>query len=391
MLDWDDIFASLETRTEADVEHLRDIVKHQNAVATQGELVHESAQAEYVEIPKAHKTNYPFQTENPFREIANPFEEGMRIIEADGNLSVAALAFEAACEADSGHFDAWKMLGSVLSEVEREDTAIEALNEALKLSPTNLDIIMRLAISHTNEGASTFAYEHLEKWITTKYPQTTIPELEASDCLPTSLQLLDRIKDPFLQAARLSVTNGNDFDPDVQVGLGVLLFSAREFQLAADCFSAAIQSSVPGALNTESQLHLLWNRYGACLGNMDQYDEAIKAYEMALAIRPNFVRAKYNLGLLYYNKNEPLIAAKTVLEALIAGDIAESKDRAAMLKVVQVGISHGKLEEIMHRGEPSSMYDTLRKCCGSLLKWDLMEVVGPNMDLQWFHHELNKL
>lgn len=390
-LDWENLFASLETRVKTDVELLEDPANHQNVVTTQEELAPEIIEVDKLKLLKTHRTDYRFQDENPFCQMVNPFEEGMRVIEADGNLSVAALAFEAACDANPAHFEAWKMLGSVLSEVERENTAIEALNEALKLDSNSLNIIMRLAISYTNEGASSSAYQHLEKWITTKYPQIIVPEMDLSTSLPTSSQLLDRIKEPFLQAARLSVTSENDFDPDVQVGLGVLLFSAKEFQLAADCFSAAIQSSVPGALNTESQLHLLWNRYGACLGNMDRYNEAVEAYEMALAIRPNFVRARYNLGLLYYNKNEPLTAAKTVLEALIAGNTADSKARAAMLKVVKVGTSHGRLEEIMHHGEPTSMYDMLRKCCGSLLKWDLMELIGPNMDLWGFQQELDRI
>ena len=390
-LGWENIFASLDTKTKIDAELRDGRADHQEVVATQEELVLKHTGVDSLQLLKTHSTDYQFQDENPFSQLQNPFEEGMRIIETDGNLSVAALAFEAACESNPAHFEAWKMLGSVLSEVEREETAIEALNEALKLDPSNLDVMMRLAISYTNEGASSSAYDHLELWITTKYPQITIPRLDSSDYMPTSSQLLDRIKEPFLQAARLSVTSGNDLDPDVQIGLGVLLFSAKEFQLAADCFSAAIQSIIPGSLNTESQLHLLWNRYGACLGNMDRYNEAIEAYEMALAIRPNFVRARYNLGLLHYNKSEPLTAAKTVLEALIAGNTADSKTRAAMLKVVKIGTSHGRLEEIMHRGEPSSMYDTLRKCCGSLLKWDLMELVGPNMDLQRFQQELDKI
>jgi len=388
---WENIFASLETTTKTDVGLLEDLTCHQDMVATQEELVLENTEVDNLQILKTRMTDYQFQDENPFSKSINPFEEGMRIIETDGNLSVAALAFEAAAESNPAHFEAWRMLGSVLSEVEREETAIEALKEALKLEPKNLDVIMRLAISYTNEGASTLAYEHLETWITTKYPEITITNLESSDNLPTSLELLERIKEPFLQAARLSVTSGNDLDPDVQVGLGVLLFSAKEFQLAADCFSAAIQSTIPGSLNTDSQLHLLWNRYGACLGNMDHYNEAVDAYEMALAIRPNFVRARYNLGLLHYNQNEPLKAANTVLEALVAGKIADSKARAEMLKVVKIGTSHGRLEEIMHRGEPSTMYDTLRKCCGSLLKWDLMELVQPGMDLQRFQQELDRI
>ncbi|KAG9247860.1 hypothetical protein BJ878DRAFT_490612 [Calycina marina] len=388
-LEWETVFSSLEKETQASPAVYQSCSNSDGL----GSSLQNSAVCSHEppDLLSSHATDYRFQDDNPFSGFANPFGEGIRIIENDGNLSVAALAFEAACEANPLHFEAWRKLGSVLSEVEREDTAIEAFNEALRLDPSNLDVIMRLAISHTNEGSSGLAYNNLENWLKTKYPQITIPELRTSSVLSTSRELLDRIKEPYLQAARLSATSGVDFDLDVQVGLGVLLFSAKEYQLAADCFSTAIQFSVPGSLNADSQLHLLWNRYGACLGNMNRYEEAIEAYEMALAIRPSFVRARYNLGLLYYNRNEPGTAAKTILEALMRGNVSDTNARADMMKIVKVSTSHGRLEVIIQRGEPVAMYETLRKCCSSLFRWDLVEAVGPSMDLHWFQQELDRL
>jgi tetratricopeptide (TPR) repeat protein len=335
-------------------------------------------------------TDYQFQDENPFTESFDSFQEGMEILHNDGNLCFAVLAFEAACQKAPDHFDAWKMLGSVQSENEHESAAIIALKEALRLDPTSLDILMKLAISYTNEGTISLAHEYLGQWLRNKYPEIPITEFGPTNYAPTFSQSLERMKEAFIKAAQLSLTT-NKVDPDVQVGLGTLLFSAQNYELAADCFSSAIQTTVPGTTNIQSQLHLLWNRYGACLGNLGQHAAGIEAYEMALAICPNFVRARYNLGVVYYNKNEPLLGAQNTLQALKACEASENKARKDMLRIVKVGTSHGRLQEIAKRDEPTSMYATLQKCCGSLCRWDLVEAVGPNMDLRAFQAELDKV
>jgi len=343
-----------------------------------------------VQQPFLTTSDYRFKKYNPFIDSFNPFEEGMEIMRYDGNLSFAVLAFEAACQKEPRHFEAWRMLGSVQSENEQEIAAIIALNEALNIDPASLDIIMKLAISYTNEGTVSLAHKYLGEWLERKYPEIPIAEFGPTNYAPTFSQSLERIKEAFIQAAQLSLTTGN-VDPDVQVGLGVLLFSAQNYELAADCFSSAIQTTVPGTTNTQSQLHLLWNRYGACLGNMKQHEAGINAYEMALAIRPNFVRARYNLGLLYHNKNSPLLGAQNTLQALKASRAAKSQARSEMMRIVTVGTSHGRLEDIIQRDEPTSIYETLRKCCGSLCRWDLVEIIGPDMDLGAFEKALDMI
>lgn len=335
-------------------------------------------------------TNYIFQDENPFGNVENPFDEGMRIINDDGNLSFAALAFEAACQSDYTHLEAWRMLGSVQSENEREGAAINAFKEALSLDPKNLDVLIKLAASYTNEGLHSMAYECLEQWLRTKYPHIPVTELESDSELSSDEVFFRRIKKSYIQAAQYSSTN-ESIDPDVQVGLGVLLFSDQNYQMGADCFASAIHSITPGATNAESQLHLLWNRYGACLGNMGRHEEAIEAYEMALAIRPNFVRARCNLGLLYYNKDEAAIGARNILQALQAYRAGEAKSKQEMMKIVKVGTSHGRLEDLTYGTVPASIYDSLKRCCNSLCRWDLAEVIGPNMNLREFQKELDNL
>lgn len=332
-------------------------------------------------------SNYNFQDENPFTEISDPFGEGMRIIDDDGNLSVAALAFEAACQLDHTHLDSWIMLGTVQSENDREETAIMALTQALKLDPNNLSAIMKLAVSYTNEGRESLAYAELMKWLRTRYPHIPLDQVEMDIQYPKKPESLEKIKDSFLRAAQLSISR-NIIDPDVQVGLGVILFSEQNYEMAADCFASAIHSFTSGVESVGSQLHLLWNRYGACLGNMGKHEEAIEAYEMALAIRPNFVRARTNLGLLYYQKSDPKMGARHTLKALQEYRVGQSKAKSDMMKIVRMGSSHGRLEEVNYGPEPTSIYAALKKCCNSMGRWDLAGEVGPDMDFRKFEQEL---
>lgn len=80
---------------------------------------------------------YSFEVENPFLTHPNPYEEGLGLMET-GNLQDAALAFEAAAQKDPQNVEAWFRLGAVQQENEKENPAISALREAVRLNPSHL-------------------------------------------------------------------------------------------------------------------------------------------------------------------------------------------------------------------------------------------------------------
>ena len=167
-----------------------------------------------------------FEPQNPFQDCSNPYEEGIQIMDSGGNLSLAALAFEAAVQKDRQHVAAWVRLGSAQAQNEKETAAIRALEEALKLDPNNLEALMDLAVSYTNEAYETSAYRTLERWLATKYPELVTKPPDSANEEPsfgiTSRSVLhDKVTELFLRAAQLS-PSGESMDPDVQVGLGVL-------------------------------------------------------------------------------------------------------------------------------------------------------------------------
>ncbi|PGH12735.1 hypothetical protein AJ79_04096 [Helicocarpus griseus UAMH5409] len=335
--------------------------------------------------------DYLFEEENAFKSVSNPFEEGVRIIREGGNLSLAALAFEAAVQKDPQHVQAWTMLGSAQAQNEKESPAIRALEQALKLDPSNLDALMGLAVSYTNEGYDSTAYRTLERWLSVKYPQLVDPSTlsEDTDLSFTDRHILhERVTDLFIQAAQLS-PQGEHMDPDVQVGLGVLFYGAEEYHKAVDCFTAALASTESGISNRKDQVHLLWNRLGATLANSGRSEEAIEAYEKALTINPNFVRARYNLGVSCINIGCYPEAAQHLLGALSMHKVVEEEGRERARDIVGDGVDEAQLEHMIHisQNQSTNLYDTLRRVFSQMGRRDLSDLVISGMDVSVFRSE----
>ncbi|KAL2019466.1 hypothetical protein VTK56DRAFT_9582 [Thermocarpiscus australiensis] len=346
---------------------------------------------------------YLFEEENLFKDQPNPFEEGVRIMHEGGNLSLAALAFEAAVQKNPDHVEAWVYLGSAQAQNEKEEAAIRALEHALKLDPNNLDALMGLAVSYTNEGYDSTAYRTLERWLSVKYPQIIAPQdLSAAAELGFTdrAQLHDRVTNLFLDAARLA-PDGDHMDPDVQVGLGVLFYGAEAYDKAVDCFQAALHSSELGASTRREQVHLLWNRLGATLANSGRSEEAIAAYEKALAIRPNFVRARYNLGVSCINIGCHAEAAAHLLAALDMHKSVEKSGRDMARRLLfgdgagggddgpAAGDTDARIEAMTTQNRSTTLYDTLRRVFTQMGRRDLAEKVVVGVDPDIFRGEFD--
>lgn len=345
--------------------------------------------------------DYMFESQNPYLEnnsaSRSAFEQGKEILESHGNLSLAALAFEAAVQQDPNHVEAWVLLGSAQAQNEKESPAIRALEKALQLDPNNLDALMGLAVSYTNEGYDSTAYRTLERWISVKYPAIHPPQnlSDASEIGFTDRAILhERVADLFIKAAQLS-PSGEHMDPDVQVGLGVLFYGNEEFEKAVDCFKAALASTEEGLVNRESQLHLLWNRLGATLANSGRSEDAIDAYCKALEVNPNFVRARYNLGVSCINIGCYPEAAGHLIGALYLHRVVGEQGMDKAREIVSdgsgngAGIGDAELERMIQQNESSNLYDTLRRAFTGMGRRDLTERVGTGMNLDQFRGEFD--
>lgn len=334
--------------------------------------------------------NYMFEEDNVYKQIGDPFQEGVKIMQEAGNLSLAALAFEVAVQRKPDHAEAWVMLGKVQAQNEKESPAIRALEQALKLDPSNLEALMGLAVSYTNEGYDATAYRTLERWLSTKYPSVISPEQlsSPSDIGFTDRQVLhEKVTSLFIKAAQLS-PDGEHMDPDVQVGLGVLFYGAEEYDKAVDCFSAALASTEAGTTNQRSQVHLLWNRLGATLANSGRSEEAIAAYERALTFNANFVRARYNLGVSCINIGCYDEAAQHLLGALSMHAVVQQQGRERVEQVAaENGVSDAQIDHMMSMNQSTNLYETLRRVFMQMGRRDLADKVAPGIDVGVFRSE----
>jgi peroxin-5 len=193
---------------------------------------------------------YIFEKENSFLEHPDPYQAGIDLISGQGSLSLAALAFEAAVQRDVHNSNAWMHLGKIQAENEKEEPAIAALQRSVQENPNNLEALMNIAISYTNEGRLNEAYASLHRWLRTQYPQLQMPPTQRGD------DMHDLLTKYYLQAVH---QNPSSVDSSLQIGLGLLFYNVQEYDKSIDCFTAA--------LSTRPNDYLLWNRLGATLSN----------------------------------------------------------------------------------------------------------------------------
>ncbi|XP_038128175.1 PEX5-related protein isoform X2 [Cyprinodon tularosa] len=279
----------------------------------------ENEQAQIPSSVSPHEKGYYFHTDNPYKELPNAFEEGLKK-SREGDLQNAVLLLEAAVLQDPHDSEAWQVLGTTQAENENEQAAIVSLQRCLELHPNNISALLALAVSLTNTGMRHDACEALLRWLkhNPKYKHLLKSKTHMMGS-PNSQRrmsyvlnagrhdssLLPEVKEFFLEAAQ---QNSDSIDPDLQTGLGVLYNLSGEFNKAVEAFNTA--------LSVRPEDYLLWNRLGATLANGDRSEEAVEAYTRALELHPGFIRSRYNLGISCINLGAHREAASNFLTAL---------------------------------------------------------------------------
>uniref|UniRef100_A0A3Q4BVB3 Uncharacterized protein n=1 Tax=Mola mola TaxID=94237 RepID=A0A3Q4BVB3_MOLML len=211
----------------------------------------ENEQAQIPASVSPHEKGYYFHTDNPYKDVPNAFEEGLKKSRG-GDLPNAVLLLEAAVLQDPHDSEAWQVLGTTQAENENEQAAIVSLQRCLELHPNNLPALMALAVSLTNTGMRNDACEALLRWLrhNPKYKQLLKckPHLMGSPNSQRRMShapnfgryessLQPEVKDLFLEAVQ---NNSDNIDPDLQTGLGVLYNLSGEFNKAVEAFNTAL-------------------------------------------------------------------------------------------------------------------------------------------------------
>jgi peroxin-5 len=166
-------------------------------------------------------------------------------------------------------------------------------------------------------------------------------------------------------------------------------YGAEDYDKAVDCFQSALHSSEVGTSNQQEQLHLLWNRLGATLANSGRSEEAIAAYQEALAMAPNFVRARYNLGVSCINIHCHHEAACHFLAALEMHKAIEKSGRSKAYEILGDNASgvDETLDRMSAQNRSSTLYDTLRRVFTQMGRRDLAEKTIAGVDPDVFRPE----
>ncbi|KAK6149488.1 hypothetical protein DH2020_017013 [Rehmannia glutinosa] len=226
---------------------------------------------------------YVFSDLNPYVGHPNPLKEGQELFRR-GLLSEAVLALEAEVLKNPENAEGWRLLGVAHAENDDDQQAIAAMMRAQEVDPTNLEVLLALGVSHTNELEQAAALKYLYSWLRhhPKYGAIASPDQ------PENLYYAD-VARLFNDAAKLSPD-----DADVHIVLGVLYNLSREYDRAIESFQTA--------LKLKPRDYSLWNKLGATQANSVQSADAILAYQQALDLKPNYVRAWANMGISYANQ-----------------------------------------------------------------------------------------
>lgn len=260
-----------------------------------------------------NNTDYPFEPNNAYLDHTNPYEEGLELLQLS-NLAEAALAFEAACQRNNEHFEAWRVLGTTQAENEKDALAIIALNNARKLNPKDIGVHAALAVSHTNEHNTECALDCLKAYLV-NHPQyeqlgnlTVEPDPELDLEMHEGFFFADPTKLREVTTLYQAAMELNPQDVSLFTNLGVAYSITHDYDNAVNNFRSAV------ALRPDDAQ--LWNKLGATLANASRGEEALAAYERALDINPGYVRAMYNMGVAYNNLGRYRLAAKQIIRAI---------------------------------------------------------------------------
>lgn len=198
-----------------------------------------------------------------------------------------------------GNAEAWRLLGQLYQENDQDDQAILAFKKAHEADPYDLDSLMLLGVSCTNELVERDAKNYLHDWLKLHPDFSALPGVQEQEN-PDFIQLKDIFDNAHMQKPN---------DTQVLMALGILNFIGRNYMEASECFILGIKENPTD--------HSMWNKFGASMSNNMDLQQAISAYEQALDLRPNYVRTIINLGLAKNRMNDHKDAANCFLNALI--------------------------------------------------------------------------
>lgn len=314
------------------------------------------------------------------------------------------------------HQFSWKVLAAVFRQTGRKSDAIDAIQKAVQLSPTDTE-------AHSNLGNMLRELGRFdEAEASCKQAIALNPDFaEAHNNLGVTLQKLGRLKEAELsyrqaialnfdfaeahsnlggmlrelgrlEEAQLSCRQAVALEPSFALAhydLGIMLRELGKFVDAEGSYRQAIalqpdfaeahnslggtlrelgrleeaQLSYRQAIALKSDFALAHSNLGVALKDLGRFEEAEASCKHAIALKPGFAGAHYNLGTLLFESRQYTAAAEQF--ALI--DIDQSQFFAIQCSYHQdeEQIFHEKLNSLINQGEINAVIGSL-SCCSEI-------------------------
>merc|ERR1719253_1550795 len=232
-------------------------------------------------------TAYEFQSPNPYLDDPNPLQTAQRLL-AEGKDHDALLALEAEVQKRPDSSEGWRLLGETHASLDDDPQAIMCLKQGHEADPYNLDSLLALGVSLTNEVEHHRALGMLRTWIENHEEYGALIDGPPPKAL---MDLQGHVVDLFERAVQQ-----NPLDADTHVALAVVQHIRHNYDAAVSLFKQAA-AIAPGKFT-------VWNKLGATLANSGKPQAALKAYHQALQIKPNYTRAWSNLAIAHMQLQE---------------------------------------------------------------------------------------
>ncbi|KEP63737.1 UNVERIFIED_CONTAM: tetratricopeptide repeat-containing protein [Hammondia hammondi] len=269
-----------------------------------------------------------FSADNPYLSEPSPLALAQLLLE-EGKLQEAVRALEAEVQQNPNSSEGWRLLGEALADCEQDADAIVCLKKGHEVDPYNLDSLLALGVSLTNELDAPQALRNLRDWLANHDEFSALPSVQRA--LPEDFEeLKGHVASLFHEAAAWR----GHVAGDVHLALGVIHNIDQNFDRALYHFAEALKFASGRKAAT------LWNKIGATLANSGRSEAALLAYEQTLALRPNYPRAWTNLGVAHSNLGDTERAMRFYLTALVLNPAASH----LWYYVRSAAISLGKFE-----------------------------------------------
>eukprot|EP00347_Sterkiella_histriomuscorum_P009094 403342540 len=248
-------------------------------------------------------TVIPFEANNKYADQDNTLKIAKQLVE-EGQSQEAVVCLQAEVTKNPENAEAWRLMGQLYQENDQDELAILAFKKAYEIDPYDLDSLLCLGVSCTNELEQQEAIKHLHSYLKYHPEYSQLPNIQSDNLT------LDEVHEAYEKAYQL-----NSKDSNLCLAMGVLAFIRRQFQEAITHFQNGIRENPTD--------HTLWNKYGAALANNTDIDQAIQVYQTALDLRPNYVRTLANIGLAMRNRFKFEESVPYFLNALVLNPQAE--------------------------------------------------------------------